>query len=134
MCREFVRQAVLLATDHPDDHDGLAIHQRTAAVVALLSRASRSGLVLRNQFEYGFSMAKVAVQDSPTRANSFQELMQQLQAADADFTTQEQIEQGRAGGDSATNSATSTASDHSSRLLASNARQSRNVALREAGK
>ena len=129
-----MRQAVLLATV-PDYHDGLqGPRQRTAAVVALLARASRSGLVLRNQLEHGFAMAKAALQESPTQANSFNELMQQLQAAGVEFMTQEQKEQGRTGVGVSTDGPTSMTSDHSSRLLASQARQSRNLALREAGR
>jgi len=131
---EFVRQAVLLATV-PDYHDGLlGPHQRSTAVVALLTRASRSGLVLRNQLEHGFAMAKAVLQESPTQANSFKELMQQLQAAGLEFMTQGQTEQSRTGVDDSADGPTSMASEHSSRLLASQARQSRNLALREAGK
>ena len=101
VCREFVRQAVLLATVH-DDHDALGADQRTAAVVALLARASRSGLVLRNQIEHGLSMAKAAVQESPMRASSFNELLQQLQAAGVEVMMHGQREQDRTGVDVST--------------------------------
>lgn len=133
VCREFVRQAVLLATV-PDDHDALGADQRTAAVVALLARASRSGLVLRNQIEHGLSMAKAAVQESPMRASSFNELLQQLQAAGVEVMMHGQREQDRTGVDVSTDGVTSMASNRSSKLLASQARQVRKLAFCEADK
>lgn len=113
-----MRQAVLLAVDGA----GPRPKELNSGVVALLEKAAGSGLVLRNQFELGLSMAKAAVKDSPAQLKDFNRLVEQLRKAGVELMALDH----RPDADSSTN--------HSIILAANEARQSRAAALREAGK
>lgn len=95
MRREFVRQAVLLAAKSLQQAPPVEQqHQRrhhTASqvavngVIALLVRASNSGLILGDQFERGIAMAKAAVakEGSLRKTNALTAILTQLQEEDA---------------------------------------------------
>ena len=119
--REFVRQAVLLAVANPDGCEGPDRKELNSAVLALLEKAAASGLVLRNQFELGFSMAEAAVKDSPAQLKALHGLVEQLRGAGVELMAREH----RQDAASSTDSIISEASE---------ARQSRAAALREAEK
>ena len=120
--REFVRQSVLLAVANTDGCEGPHPKELNSGVVALLAKAAGSGLVLRNQFELGLSMAKAAVKDSPAQLKGFNSLVEQLRNAGVELMALEH----RPDAASSTN--------HSIIMEANQARQSRAAALREAEK
>ena len=119
--REFVRQAVLLAVANLDGCEGPDRKELNSAIVALLEKAAGSGLVLRNQFELGLSMAEAAVKDSPAQLKALNGLVEQLRGAGVELMALGH----RQDAASSTNSII---------LEASKARQSRAAALREAEK
>lgn len=127
-----MKQAVLLAVAPPSSCGGLAPDQLNAAVVALLTRAYDSGLVLRDQFDLGFAMAKTALAGSLAQSSSLNDLMEQLQAAGVGLVAQETL-QDSPGADVSADGATSMASSDCSKSQASEARQSRAAVLCEVG-
>lgn len=134
-CREFVRQTFLLAVENPAGCKGLAPHQLTAAAIALLVRLSGSGLVLRDQFELGFSIANAAVQECPVQANILNGLVEQLKAAGIDFVKAERHSGTETGAFASAHCTTSLSTySNSSISHATQARQGRAAALGEAGK